>query len=88
VALVQLPSTLPLGTAPAQRWKRSFPHCSLDHLIGAGEDRLGDRDAERLRGLQIDDQLEFSRPLDGQVGGSRSLQNARNIWAAASIAST
>jgi hypothetical protein len=30
---------------------------SLDHLIGATEQRERDRAAERLRGLEIDDQL-------------------------------
>ena len=32
---------------------------SLDDLIGAGEEGLRHGEAERLGGLQIDDQLEF-----------------------------
>jgi putative ABC transport system substrate-binding protein len=32
---------------------------SFDHIVGAGEDRLRHGEAERLGGLQIDDQLEF-----------------------------
>ena len=28
--------------------------CLLDHIVGAGEDRLRDRQTERLRGLQVD----------------------------------
>ena len=31
----------------------------FDHFVGEAEDRLGDRQAERLGGLEIDDQLEF-----------------------------
>jgi hypothetical protein len=32
-------------------------------------DRLRDRQAERLRSLEVDDQLELSRLLDGEIGG-------------------
>jgi hypothetical protein len=31
---------------------------SFDHLVGAGKQRGGDRKAERLGSLQIDDKLE------------------------------
>jgi hypothetical protein len=33
----------------------------FDHLIGALQERLRDGEAKRLRGLEIDDQLEFGR---------------------------
>src|SRR6476619_5318349 len=36
----------------------------LDHLIGTGEQRGRHRDADCLRGLQVDDQLGFSDLLD------------------------
>ena len=38
--------------------------CSLDDLVGAGEKRWRHRQAERLRGLQVDDQREFGGLLD------------------------
>jgi ribonuclease VapC len=38
---------------------------SFDHLVGAGEDRWRDRQAERLRRLQVGDEVEFYRLLDG-----------------------
>jgi hypothetical protein len=41
---------------------------SLDHLVGAGEQRRWHLDPKRLRRLQIDDQLEFGGPQDRQVG--------------------
>ena len=42
---------------------------SFDDLVGAGEERLRDGEAERLGGLQVDHQLEFGRLLDRQVAG-------------------
>src|SRR4051812_24893925 len=41
---------------------------SFDDLVGAGEERLRHGEAERLRGLEVDYQLEFGRLLDRQIG--------------------
>jgi hypothetical protein len=38
---------------------------SFDDLVGEAEDRLRDRQTERLGSLQIDDELEFCRLLHG-----------------------
>ena len=52
---------------------------SLDHLVGAGEEREWDRQAERPRGLQIDHQLEPGRLLYRQVTRLCTLRDPLNI---------
>src|SRR5436309_10473546 len=39
----------------------------LDHLVRLEEDRLRDREAEHLRGLDVDHQLELCGLLDGKI---------------------
>src|SRR5438093_12328681 len=52
---------------------------SLDHLVGAQEERLGDRQAKRLGGVQIDDEIELGRLLDRDVAWLGPSQNLVNI---------
>src|SRR5947209_2399258 len=40
---------------------------SFDHLVGAHQDCFGDGDAESFRSLEVHDQLEPRRALDGKV---------------------
>ena len=56
--MIAIRVTIRLGT---DRRGTQRPGLSLNHLIRAQEDRLRDRDAERLRGLQVDHQLELGR---------------------------
>src|SRR5882724_7106080 len=48
---------------------------SLDDLVGAHANRLRDRQAERLRRLEIDYELELGGLLDEEVGGLGALEN-------------
>src|SRR5215471_18034408 len=49
---------------------------SLDHLVGAGEQRRLHRDAQRARRFEIDRQKHLRRKLDRQIPGSGSAQNS------------
>ena len=54
--------------------------CSLlDHLIRPLQERLRDRQPERLRRLEVDHQLERGRLLDGQIGRSGALQDLVDV---------
>jgi hypothetical protein len=65
---------------PLRRRAEQRTHvASFDHLICAGEDRLRDRQAERLGGLEIDDQLEPRRALNRQVGRLGTSENPADI---------
>jgi hypothetical protein len=44
-------------------------HALLDHLVRPPQHRGRDGEAERLRGLEVDDQFELRGLLDRKVGG-------------------
>src|SRR4030095_10317143 len=54
---------------------RSARACLLDHLIRLEKKRRGDGQAERLGGLEVDDQLELRGLLDRQVRRLGTLEN-------------
>ena len=47
----------------------------FDHLVGTKQERLGDRQPERLGGREIDDEIKFCRLLDRDIAGFRPAQN-------------
>src|SRR5437588_3549217 len=61
--------------APADRASFAWRLPSFDHLVGAQQKGFRDREAKRLRGLEVDDQFEFRRPFDRQVARVRPFEN-------------
>jgi hypothetical protein len=49
----------------------------LDKLIGAQQERFGDREAEYFGSRQVDNEIELDRLFDGDVARLRPTQNLR-----------
>jgi hypothetical protein len=50
----------------------------FDHLVRATEQRDREIEPERFCGLEVDDQLDFGRLLDRQIGWFFALEDAAN----------
>src|ERR671918_1700321 len=55
-------------------------HDLSNHFDCLKEERRWDRQAQRLSGREIDDELKLHRLLDRQVAGLRSLQNFVHVY--------
>src|SRR4029077_5957746 len=81
-AETQLPALRAAAHAPradppaSRRLQGSRGAASFHHFVRACEDRLRHCEAERLRGLEIENELVFGRLLDGQITGLLALENA------------
>jgi hypothetical protein len=53
---------------------------SLDHLVGASDERRRHGEAKRLCGLEIDDELEFGGCLHGKLAWLLTFQNAVGVF--------
>jgi len=52
---------------------------SLNDLIRPLQERLGNRQTKRLGGLEVNDQFELGRLLNGKITGPRPLQNLVDV---------
>src|SRR5215204_2640522 len=57
------------GTRSSQQAPQSSPAASFDHLISASEECRWDRQANFLGGFEVDDQFEFRRLFNREIGG-------------------
>src|SRR5262249_53900153 len=51
----------------------------LNHLVGKREHRRGHLKAERLRGFEVDDQLELGRLQNRQIGRSGAFEDSTGV---------
>src|SRR5262245_49984222 len=58
---------------------------SFDHLVGESEQRRRDFQAERLGGLEIDNQFEAGGLLDGQIRRLRTLEDFVHVRSRPSV---
>src|SRR6266478_975364 len=63
------------------------PAASFDDLVGAGEDRWRHGQAERLGGVEVDDQFKCRRLLHWQIGRLGALKDLSGINAGLVIGS-
>src|SRR5438552_3825057 len=52
---------------------------SLNHLVRTQQQRLRDRESERLRGPEIDDQLDLVRLKHRKIAGFRALEDPAGV---------
>src|SRR5262245_22626336 len=67
------------GFAGCRNRPNNEHHALLDHLIRPRQQRGWDREAERLGGLEIDDELKLRGLLDGEISGLGALQDSVDV---------
>jgi hypothetical protein len=73
----------PSGRTAEQRYERA--PFSLDHLVGEREQPVRNLEAERLRRLEVDHQLELGWLQHGKISGLSTFQNPADINAGLTV---
>jgi hypothetical protein len=63
----------------SEEWAALVEHALLDYLIRSQQQRVGNGDAERLGGLEVDHELELGGLLHRQVGRVGPLQDLVHV---------
>ena len=69
------------GLAPADRASLAWRLPSFDHLVGQCQQLVGDFEAERLSGPEIDHEVKFRGLLNRQVGRLLAFEDAASVGA-------
>src|SRR5437762_10824092 len=67
----------PVNAQKQIRWGRVRP--SADDFVRPQQERVGKAEAQRLRSLEIDDELELRRPPERKLAGFRAPENAIDV---------
>src|SRR6266487_915600 len=79
VFIVQRPRLASVNWDHAPARSHCFPRRSLNHLVRTQQQRLRDREAECLGGLEVDHELELGRLFDWQVTGFCALEDLVDV---------
>src|SRR5262249_2591771 len=72
-------SRAPASHGVTQRFIGGPPRGSRDDLIRSGKERLGNRESEGIRGLEVDDQLELCWLRYREIGGLGPFQDLADV---------
>src|SRR5260221_7599142 len=73
-------SASPTRPGPARRHERAWwSRVSLDHFVRAKQQLLRNNKPDRLRALEIDDELDLRGLLDGHVAGLCALEDLVHV---------
>jgi hypothetical protein len=74
-----------IGEMSAKSRERTLVTSSLNHLVGAPNQCIGDNESKRLGGLQIQEQLNLCGLLNRQIAGLFALEDTGGVDAGQTV---